>query len=492
MQVFLLHSNEPTLSLLLERLRLPHGTRLTAHQEKMQPCIIHWGCYHAEKASRLLVQPVKCQLRANNVHKAAEVLKLHGIRYEAQRQEPEEEGGLQSPRSLRRYSYEYKVPVFHLQALTLYQRTQGIFYGAPHPMQNRHEDEFIEVVNETPSYHAIRAKREAVKAIYALGLDFGIVHIGVGGGGELFVLELETAPALDERLAELFADALHRFAGELEEESAAPRTPVMLGADPEFLLRNEQGKILFASKYLEKEGAVGCDAIVLPSFRKIYPLAELRPEPSREVDQLLRNIHRTMQQAVRRIEDETVAWVAGGMPVTGFPLGGHIHFSGIRLSSELLRVFDNYLALPLVLLEDTTTGKRKPKYGFLGDFRRQKHGGFEYRVLPSWIVSPKLARGVLALAKLIAEHYRQLKCRPLDEPAVQEAYYQGDKLRIRQLLPSLWNDLVRLPAYLTYERHLTPLKASMLRMEGWNEQDDIRKRWKIGPFVRKEVSSINS
>jgi hypothetical protein len=199
-----------------------------------------------------------------------------------------------------------------------------------------------------------------------------------------------------------------------------------------------------------------------------------------------------MQMASRKIADDSLVWVAGGMPSNGFPLGGHVHFSGIPLNSELLRVLDNYLALPLVLLEDSTTGTRKPKYGFLGDFRRQRHGGFEYRVPPSWIVSPTVARGVLSLSKLLADHYRLLRSRPLDEPTVQEAYYLGDKQRIRPLLPSLWNDLVRLPAYRTYERYLTPLKAMMLHMEGWKEQDDIRQRWKIGPFARKEVSSINS
>ncbi|OXM87933.1 putative amidoligase domain-containing protein [Paenibacillus rigui] len=499
MRVFLLHSNEPTLHLLLERLRIPHGTQLTAQQEKQQPCIIHWGCYHAEKASRLLVQPIKCQLRANNPRKAAVVLKLHGIRWESARQqtaeqelvdaEVQQEGRLQPPQ----YTYEYIVPVFHLQALTLFQRKQGIFYGAPHPMQTQQPpDDFTEVTEETPSYHAIRAKREAVKAIYALGLDFGVVRIGVGKGGELFITELETAPTLTARLAELFSDALHRFAEEQEAEDYTPRPAVMLGADPEFVLRNPQGKIIFASRFMEKDGPVGCDAIVLPSFRKIYPLAELRPEPSRDIGQLLKNIHRTMQNASRKISDESLEWLAGGMPVKGFPLGGHIHFSGVPLSSEFLRVLDNYLALPLVLLEDTTTGLRKPRYGFLGDFRRQRHGGFEYRVLPSWLVSPRLARGVLSLAKLIADHYRQLRSRPLDEPLVQEAYYLGDKQRIRPLLPGLWNDLVRLPAYRTHERYLTPLKTMMLHMECWKEQEDIRVRWKIGPFARKEVSSINS
>lgn len=478
MRVFLLHSNEPTLQLLLDRVAVPHGTRLAAPLEKT--CIIHWGCFHTEKSEQLAIQPVKCMLRAANLRKAAELLQLHGIHMMV------EEG------TEPRLTYEFLIPVFHLQALSLFQKSKGIFFGASHPLQKRQETDFIEVVDETPSYHAIRAKREAIKSIYALGLDYGVVRIGVRPGGELLVLEVSAVPRLSERLAELFADAIDRFAKDWEEELKQPKEEVMLGADPEFLLLNPKRKVIFASKFMDKEGPVGCDSIVLPNFRKIYPLAELRPEPSKDVRQMVVNLHRTMQKASRSINDNTLQWVAGGMPVQGFPLGGHIHFSGIQLSSELLRALDNYLALPLILLEDGTTGGRKPKYGFLGDFRRQRHGGFEYRVLPSWVISPTITKGVLALAKLIAENYRQLSARPLSEPDIQEAYYKGDKSRIRPLIPGLWIDFMRLPGYRKYESYIAPLKSYILKMQAWNEQDDIRRKWKIGPFHRKEESSINS
>ncbi|MFE5317317.1 hypothetical protein ACFQ88_01290 [Paenibacillus sp. NPDC056579] len=479
MRVYLLHSNEPTLHLLLERIHLPHGTQLPA--QHAQSCIIHWGCFHAAKAGRLSFQPVKCMLRAASPRKSAELLKLHGIHLASESEKP----------SLR-FSYEYLIPVFHLQALALFQKSQTVFFGSKRPLQKAEEPDFTEVLAETPSYHAVRAKREAVKAIYALGLDYGVVKVGVLPNGELVVLEVNAVPKLTDRLAELFAEAMHQLEQELAHDDPESRQEAMLGADPEFLLRNERGKVVFASNYMEKEGPIGCDAIVLPSFRKIYPLAELRPEPSKDIKQMIINLHRTMQMASRRITDGSLEWIAGGMPVRGFPLGGHIHFSGIPLSGELLRVLDNYLALPLVLLEDATTGNRKPQYGFLGDFRRQRHGGFEYRVLPSWMISPSIARGVLTMAKLIADHYRHLPARPLDEQDMQEAYYAGDKKAIRPLVPSLWGDLVRLRDFRQYEPYLIPLKNRLLRMESWNEQEDIRRNWKIGPFHRKEESPVNS
>jgi hypothetical protein len=478
MRVWLLHSNEPTLHLLLEQLKVPHGTRFPVNPAST--CLIYWGCFHPERQGQLTLQPVKSQLRAANPGIAAELLNLHGVQCEW------------APDG-QRFTYEYVIPVFHLQALALFQKSNAIYYGAGAPLalHNQEDTGFEEVVSETPSYHAGRAKREAVKALYALGLDYGVVKIGVRPSGELVVLDVQAVPKLTERLAELFAEAMNTFAEEL---SAAylHKEVALLGADPEFLLRNERGKVTFASSFMDKEGPVGCDAIMLPSFRKIYPLAELRPDPSYEINQLIHHLHRTMQLASRKITDPSLQWLAGGMPVKGFPLGGHLHFSGIWLNSELLRTMDNYLALPLVLLESETTGQRKPEYGFLGDFRKQRHGGFEYRVLPSWLISPRITKGVLALAKLIADHYRLLNARPLQEPSIQKAYYERDKLRIRPLVPTLWNDLVHLPGYRKLEKHISPLKSMLLHMEAWDEQQDIRRKWQIGPFRRKEESSVKS
>lgn len=480
MRVWLLHSNEPTLHLLLEKLTVPYGTRVPLNLSST--CLIYWGCFHPEKRAQLTLQPIRCLLRASNPQVMSKLLAMHGIRSDWQ------------PEHVR-FTYEYIVPVFHLQALALFQKSSSIFYGAGTALQmqmpKREESSFEEWISETPPYHAVRAKREAVKAIYALGLDYGVVRIGVRPGGELVVLEVQSVPALTERLAELFADAIHRYADELA-ASCLREEVALLGADPEFLLRNDRGKVIFASAFMDKEGPVGCDAIVLPSFRKIYPLAELRPDPSYEVNQLVTHLHRTMQLASRKITDQTFQWLAGGMPVKGFPLGGHLHFSGVWLNNELLRAMDNYMALPMVLLEAATTGNRKPKYGFLGDYRKKGHGGFEYRVLPSWLISPRITKGVLALGKLVAEHYRLLQARPLSDPAIQKAYYEGDKIRIRPLIPALWNDLVRLPGYRKLEEHISPLKSMLLRMEAWDEQADIRRKWQIGPYNRKEESSVHS
>jgi hypothetical protein len=237
-----------------------------------------------------------------------------------------------------------------------------------------------------------------------------------------------------------------------------------------------------ASRFLAREGPVGCDAIVLSGHRVILPLAELRPQPSSDPRQLARNLHHTMQLAARAIPDESLAWLSGGMPLRGFPLGGHIHFSRCWLNGHLLRALDNYLALPLMQIEGETTRQRRPRYGGLGDFRPQPHGGFEYRTLPSWLVSPAVTGGVLALAALIAEHYWSLTRRPLMDSEVQAAYHRGDKVMVSGIVAELWQDLEKLPSYSGHANCLDPLKSMIFRMEPWNERADFRRAWKIAPF----------
>ncbi|AEI41451.1 putative amidoligase domain-containing protein [Paenibacillus mucilaginosus] len=491
MRAFLLHSGEEKLRPLLERLTIAHGTRLEPAEEGGH-FIIHWGAYHPDRGSADVLQPVKAVLLAGSSVRAGETLALHGM--DSALGEEEAAGG-RSRRGKQRggaaedegWTHDFLVPVFHLEALTLLHRGPGVFYGGRVPAGVRLPEGlpdrgYEEVGLEQPTYYGSKALREAVKALYALGLDYGVVRIGVRTGGTLAVRRVEAVPELTPRLAELFAGAMNRYGARLDERRGAPQLDVMLGADPEFLLLNGRGKVRFASAFMDKDGPVGCDAIVLPSRRKIYPLAELRPRPSTEVRELIVQLHRTLQLAARRITDEELVWVAGGMPVKGFPLGGHIHFSRVDLESRLLRVLDNYLALPLTLIEDGSTGQRRPQYGFLGDFRRQRHGGFEYRVLPSWMVSPAVAKGVLALAKLAAEHYPQLRQRPLSDPEVAKAYYRGDKSRIRPLLPALWRDLERLPGYAALEDYLLPLRRMMVQMRPWNEREDIRTKWKIRPY----------
>jgi hypothetical protein len=479
MSVCLVHSNEPKLHYLLDMLTIPHttGTPDTGEYD----VVIQWGAFHQDRPAQRLLQPVQHVLRSLNPRKTASLLGLHGIR-----------AVLESDADTDSYPYLFCVPVFHLEPLTVFQKKRDIFYLSKAAV--RQPRKFVEIGTAATGFHVGRAMREAVKAIYALGLDYGVVTMGIQNAkSPVEVLRIEAVPVLDERLGKLFADAIHRYSQGLEREQSLRQRPVTLGMDPEFLLRDPFGQVVFASEYMNEEGRVGCDSIVLPDLQKIFPLAELRPNPSPNIRQLIINLRRSMQLAALKIGDPHLEWLAGGMPVQGFPLGGHIHFSSVWLNSHLLRSLDNYLALPLVLIEDETTRNRRPKYGFLGDFRRKSHGGFEYRTLPSWIISPTVAKGVLALAKLISSHYLELCRQPLQSADVQEAYYRGDKAKLRAFADYLWQDIAALSSYRSYEKYIAPLKELVMSGQSWDEQADFRKKWKISPFSDiKAVQSIKS
>lgn len=505
MKTYFCHHWEPGVELLLEKLRVAHGTVPPAEADGF--VIVQWGASHSALSHEYVLNPVKMTRRALRRTTRHKLLRLGGQLTESDRaagsgagapgstdsgrtsaesaaaeRKPAERRGMPGRSARHRYSREYIVPVFHLEALAAFEKTAGPLVAGSLP-QNR-AVRYRELASPVRGYHASRAVREAVRAIYALGLDFGAVYLGVRPDGRLVVRDVQPAPRLSERLAELFAEAIHRFDEQLQREPQQG-AEVVLGTDPEFLLRNKDGKVVFASRYMDKAGKVGCDSIVLPDRRKLFPLAELRPDPASEPEQLVRNLRWTMRRALRIIGDSTLEWVAGGMPLSGFPLGGHIHFSGVPLNARLLRALDNYLALPLVLLEDATTGRRRPRYGFLGDFRRQSHGGFEYRTPPSWIVSPLIAAGVLSLARVVAEHYRGLRQFPLEAEEVQAFYYEGSKEELLPIVRRLWEEVEGLPAYARYKAHLDPFKERLFRMEGWHEQEDFRARWKLIPAARQ-------
>src|SRR5699024_2036412 len=106
-----------------------------------------------------------------------------------------------------------------------------------------------------------RVVQFAVRSVYSLGLDFGGVLIGIGLNGSINVIDVTPTPKLNQSLADKFARAVEQYVRRYKESTP---TPVMMGADPEFVLRNKvTGKIVLASRFFGKKGLVGCDQIWL-------------------------------------------------------------------------------------------------------------------------------------------------------------------------------------------------------------------------------------
>jgi hypothetical protein len=322
--------------------------------------------------------------------------------------------------------------------------------------------------------------RAAVRALYVLGLDAGQVVVDTDERGRAWVAGVSDQVRFSSAESrENFAMASAARSAALAEEKAAGGVCAVLGADPEFVLTRPDGKVVSASKFLPPEGWAGCDSIVRRGV-KLWPLAELRPEPSPEPSQLADGIRRLLAEASRRIGNRLpLIWRAGARPVPGLPLGGHIHVSGALLTGERLRALDNAVALPLRLLEPPGASARRPRYGVLGDFRRKPHGGFEYRTPPSWLVSHRLALGVLTLAKIAVEHAEELAYgRPLDDDRLRDAFYgEGQEPLLREAAIGYFERIRRTAGYYKYREEAEYVFEAVQSGRAWDESADFRSGW---------------
>lgn len=317
----------------------------------------------------------------------------------------------------------------------------------------------------------------AVRALYSLGLDSGEVRLTAMGGRHYAVEDvLPLLHPSGRPLPEPYRAAAQALELALAQEQPG-RPGLLLGMDPEFLLlREASGRVVPASRFLPLDGVAGCDAGP-PGTQGLFPVAELRPAPRGEPRALLAQLMSAARAADRLVADRSLRWRAGGMPLTGWALGGHLHFSGVTLTAPLLRALDNYLALPLMLLEDARASARRPRYGVLGDFRIQPHGGFEYRTLPSFLVSPVIAKGAVFLAHLIVSRYEDLPLRPLDREDLHAAYYSGNKTPLRAAFIPLQAQLRSLRGYAQAARYIEPLLDCIAAERTWDESRDIRELW---------------
>lgn len=372
----------------------------------------------------------------------------------------------------------YIAIVFQQNIISLYRSSEPRLWL--HTRIREGENDYEEIASDQKTKEIRRLRQYAVRSVYALGLDFAAVYFGVGLNGEVYVLGIAPTFRMTDTLARKFVFHVAQFCRRYNMRKQS----IMLGADLEFVLRNSAGKLILASSCFPKEGIVGCDRATLrgDTTKTHLPLGELRPEPAEDAKELFRNLYRAMMVGIRKIGSSHIEWVVGGMPLTGYPIGGHIHFSGIAPNSQLLRALDAYLALSVFLIESPRSLARRPRYGQLGDMRLQFHGGFEYRTLPSWLASPKVARGVIALSHLIAESYQNLRALPLLSSRMHHAFYQGNRDAFAPLMSGLWEELRQVDGYARYASYLEPFAQQVLERGEWEEYVDIRPAWKLPPF----------
>ncbi|GLX68149.1 putative amidoligase domain-containing protein [Paenibacillus glycanilyticus] len=308
-----------------------------------------------------------------------------------------------------------------------------------------------------------RVIRRAIAGLYAVGIDIGEADVALHVDGRVSM-----------RAVRRLRNQLYPATRPVPEAAS-----LLIGADPEFVLIKPDGKVAHASRYLGgPRGAAGSDSMLIRR-RLMYPIAELRPDPAADPAALAAGIRRLLLRAAGLVRDKGLRWAAGAMPVPGLALGGHIHLSGVRLTPRLLRLLDSYAAFPLALVEDPAGRGRRPRYGVLGDYRQQPHGGFEYRTLPSWLVSPAAAKAAFALALLCACEADALAYIPALDERYVAAYYAGDRAELAGCLDRVAASMAATESYAALAPYIEPLLDAARRGATWDERADIRVKWRI-------------
>ncbi len=371
----------------------------------------------------------------------------------------------------------YRVPVFNLKALACFRTDAKTVW------LSKRINQVLDTFSEVPMEYDEESSKVcllAVRSIHALGLEFGLVSIGVTAHQRLLVLDVASAPVCKGRVLQLYAAAANAYLDTEERIAKGDRESVMLGTDLEFMLKSRQGKMVLASRYFPTRGSVGCDDRTFAGDRARRPLAELRPKPARTPEKLCANIEVTLREAGLMARRMYPKWVAGSAPFERFPIGGHIHFSGVPFTGRIVSLLDVYVGLPLMLVEDPLTAvRRRPKYGFLGDVRHKSHGGFEYRTPASFVLDPMIALGGLALAYIVAQHHETLPYLALHRADRVRAFYNNDRDYLLPLSEEVYARIQGTRAYGDYKAAIDLLFAMIRSDEVWDETVDLRTAWQI-------------
>lgn len=198
--------------------------------------------------------------------------------------------------------------------------------------------------------------------------------------------------------------------------------PIMIGADPEFVLLGDSG-VVRAGGHLDHDERFGSDGTP----------AELRPKPSQDVIEVVNNISDLLisgHEDADQYEIDELDWKAGACypmdpeedeeNITWCPVGGHIHLGNPDIDGgmdrDILRavadVLDDLIVVPLIRIDGPHAEKRRQhhQYGVKTNGDRwqfeENDNRLEWRT-PSgiWLCHPLVAEAVLGVTKAVAESF---------------------------------------------------------------------------------------
>lgn len=251
---------------------------------------------------------------------------------------------------------------------------------------------------------------------------------------------------------------------------------VRFGADPEFVLRRFE-HLLIAANYVPRHSWIGTDTLRIAVDKQVPALVELRPEAELNAARLSSSISRLIQTLDQFVIDDSIHFIAGSMPFPGVALGGHVHISGVWPEVDLIRVLDNYLALPLAMCEWPTSKARRPRYGQLGDIRFKAHGGFEYRTCPSWLEHPDFTIGVLTIVEFLTTHHALFTFRWLSDPGIVTAFYAAEEGKLLPIVQLIWEEFWQWRDAFSDFNPVANMFGRIFAGYKWSTTDDFRTNW---------------
>ena len=234
---------------------------------------------------------------------------------------------------------------------------------------------------------------------------------------------------------------------------------ILLGLDPEVLLRIGNKSIDVPDKFSSSTAQVGSDGSYI----------ELRPSPGnvKELTDNVTALYKILSDGI----GEDVSVFAGGGYGANAAMGGHIHFN-IPNQKQFITMLDDFIGRPLKLTNGSS--RRGSSYGALAA-TEDKEYGFEYRTPPSFIGKPDFFVGVLAVAYCLAQTWKMI-CNEQDT----FKYEAGD------VTGAMSEEYAKLVGYEEHAEAIETFLSYIANPHKTMEEPDVLAAWKI----RKPIKDI--
>lgn len=217
------------------------------------------------------------------------------------------------------------------------------------------------------------------------------------------------------------------------------------------------------------------------------------------------SIHATKMKKTANFNEEFFNnFVLKAGPIIGSkPLGGHVHLTNFQNTAEITAVQVALLSVvaPILTIVEGSAGEVRRNYIFQGkhygkwdNFRTDKGPGYiEWKAPSSWLVSPSIAQGVLALCYVVATNLPLVieicKAHKLT-PCIIPGTYK-DRLALAERCVEALSKKAFMTAAGVYWNTIKNLMSIAMAYREWPYQKDICETWELKQGVELMSEELN-